>query len=174
MTAAELASATGLPEEVVDRTLWGDLDRFLWQPGHKWTVASKKLRPEPSIATPMFDVRSRPLQPAHETELRALTLSNGMQLRVTKGAIDSDSPFSVKSVGNAINLQINTEHPLFLELPIPFENTAKSDGYRRLVEILLCAWSVYEDGIATGPSKRSAQDARHIWGRLTVEMLGTL
>lgn len=174
MTAAELAASTGLPEEVVDRALWSDLDRFLWQPGHTWTLGGIKPRPETDVATPKIDVRSKPLQPSRETELRAVTLSNGMQLHVSKGALDSEAPFTVRSAGNIINLRINTEHSLFHELPIPFESTDDSDGYRRLVEVLLSAWSVYEDGIATGPAKRSAQDARHVWGRLTVEMLNTL
>lgn len=174
LNISEISSMTGIGESEVDRALWSDPDRFLWQPGHRWTVGVEKPRPargQPEVET---DTRARPLTQEPPKQLRAITLSNGVLLRVSKHSMDSDAPFSVRSAGYAIELQLNSAHELFRKLPIPFDSEDDEPGYKQLAEVLLAAWAVYEDSIPGDSERRSATDARHMWGRSTIHALGLL
>jgi hypothetical protein len=174
LLVSDIASAASMDEVDVDRILWSDPDRFLWQPGHKWTINAGRARPthdQPKVET---DTRVRPLAQAPPKQLRALTLSNGVSLKVTKYPTDSDAPFSVRSAGDSIELQLNTAHELFRKLPVPFDDNDDEPGYKRLAEVLLAAWVVYEDSIPGDLERRSATDARHMWGRSTIDALGLI
>lgn len=173
LSIPQLVSATGIAAESVDRVLWSHIDRFVWQPGHTWSLNTDKTGP--IQADPVgADTRRNPLMPVASNELRAVVLSNGIQLRVGKRPIDSDAAFTIRSVGNSIELTFNTAHEVFADLPIPFDDEAQSSDYRRLVEVLLASWAIYEDRLPGDQAKRAASDARHAWGRQSSEILGDL
>jgi len=154
-----------------DRLLWGSPEKFLWQPGHKWTIASLKSKSRTNLAPQVEDARSAVLSQSEPRELRAITLSSGLKISVSRRPLDSDAFFTVRSAGNVITLTINSTHELFSELPMPFADDQKHASYRELCEVLLAAWALYEDGLPGGSTKRATQDARLLWGRRATEML---
>lgn len=172
LSVQEIAARTNGDVRECDSLLWGDPGLFLWQPGHKWTAAtSSKSRSRPGSATSAPDARSRVLSPSDPQELRAITLSSGLTISVNRRPLDSDAFFSVRSAGSVITLTINSTHELFSDLPMPFENDRDESEYRKLAEVLLAAWALYEDGLPGGSTKRATQDARLLWGRRAIEML---
>ncbi|MBZ4611368.1 MULTISPECIES: hypothetical protein [Mycobacterium avium complex (MAC)] len=85
--------------------------------------------------------------------------------------MDSDAFFTVRSAGNTITLTLNSTHELFIDMPTPFEDNEDDSPYKRLCELLLSAWVLYEDSLPGGSVKRAAEDARLLWGRRAIEML---
>jgi hypothetical protein len=102
--------------------------------------------------------------------MRAKTLASGVVLKVSRQPLDTHAFFSVKSAGNEIELILNSVHELFSEHPMPFEEDAAGAHYKRLVELLLESWAIYEDSIP-GSSRRAAEDIRLLWGRRATELL---
>lgn len=169
LDALEIASITGLDLRDVDRCLWDRPDLFVWQPGHRWSLRQGKKRPA-AKPVPAVDVRREPLVARDSHELRATTLASGMTLRVQQQPLDSDALFSVRSSGSTITLIMNSAHELFGDLPMPFAQQA-SEPFARLVEILLGAWALHEDGVPSGSTRRALEDTRLMWGRRTIELL---
>jgi hypothetical protein len=167
---SEVAARAALEYEEVDRVLWGSPERFAWQPGHKWVLFGAKDRPRHGVATLGVDARPGLLSALSNGQLRAITLSSGLVLKVSRRPLDSDALFSVRSAGSDIRLVINSTHEVFGEFPMPFEEGVEDSPYKRLLELLLEAWAVYEDGLMPGPSKRTAEDARLVWGRRALEI----
>jgi hypothetical protein len=104
-------------------------------------------------------------------ELRAFTMSSGLTVSVNRRPLDSDAFFSVRSAGNKVTLTLNSTHELFADLPLPFEEGVKDEGFKELCEILLSAWALYEDSLPGGSAKRATEDARLLWGRRAIEVL---
>lgn len=171
LTVSEIAAAAGGDNREIDAILWQAPDRFVWQPGHRWTVANPKLRTLHDNITDVPDARSNLLSSNISRELRAVTLSNGLTINVNRRPLDSDALFTVRSAGNAITLTLNSMHELFSVLPMPFESGTSDAGYKELCEILLSAWALYEDSLPGGSTKRATEDARLLWGRRAIEML---
>lgn len=173
LTLPEIASRLKeLDTRACDALLWGNPDKFVWQPGHRWTLASSKARSTIGDGTTAEGAPSNTLSGRAPRELRALTLSSGLTIAVNRRPIDSDAFFSVRSAGNTITLTLNSTHELFSEMPMPFEVGAGNDiGYKEFCEILLSAWALYEDGLPGGSAKRATEDARLLWGRRAIEML---
>lgn len=173
LTVVEIASRLGDQDvRACDALLWQNPDRFVWQPGHRWTVANTKSRKSGQGSGRTADALSNILSGQTSRELRALTLSSGLTIAVNRRPIDSDAFFSVRSAGNTITLTLNSTHELFADLPTPFETTLDGEaGYKQLCEILLGAWALYEDGLPGGSAKRATEDARLLWGRRVIEML---
>lgn len=167
----QLAEATGLDPREIDRIVWGSPERFLWQPGHKWTLAGTKVRPPKYFSRDVREARLEEGSANAATDLRAITLANGLLLKVTRSPLDSDAFFSVRSAGNTLELVLNSTHELFGELPMPFRDDSSGSPYQRLVEVLLEAWALYEDSVPGGPARRATQDMRLLWGRRTIEIL---
>lgn len=171
LTVGEIAAKTGGAIGECDAALWEAPERFVWQPGHRWTAANPKARAQRKTIGEESDVRSNVMSAHAPRELRALTLSSGLTIAVNRRPIDSDAFFSVRSAGNTITLTLNSTHELFAELPTPFETRSDESSYKELCEILLGAWALYEDGLPGGSAKRATEDARLLWGRRVVEML---
>lgn len=172
LSVQEIASAVGGELRECDALLWQDPHLFLWQPGHKWTVASPKVRASMPAVLDIPDARSGALAGSSgPRDLRATTLSSGVVLAVNKRPLDSDAFFTVRSAGNTITLTLNSTHELFTALPMPFEGGEAASDYKALCEVLLSAWALYEDSLPGGSSKRAIEDARLLWGRRVFEML---
>ncbi|VEG45361.1 Uncharacterised protein [Mycolicibacterium flavescens] len=171
LTVSEIAAQTGGDNRDIDAILWQAPDRFVWQPGHKWTVANPKSRLEHGDVDNVPDARSNLLSSNSPRELRALTLSSGLTISVTRRPLDSDAFFTVRSAGNTITLALNSMHEIFTSLPLPFANDASEAGYKELCEVLLSAWALYEDSLPGGSTKRATEDMRLLWGRRAIEML---
>lgn len=171
MTVSEIAARTGVELSECDAALWGAPERFVWQPGHRWTAASPKSRARREAVVGQADVRSNVMSAHAPRELRALTLSSGLTIAVNRRPIDTDAFFTVRSAGNTITLTLNSTHELFAELPTPFEVGQDESSYKQLCEILLSAWALYEDGLPGGSARRATEDARLLWGRRAIEML---
>ena len=162
-----------MSDREVDSILWASPKLFVWQPGHRWGLKAPKMAPDGrSHITSVSDSKDELLASRPAKELGALTLASGLTIKFSRRALDTDAFFSVKSVGNSIELVLNSTHEVFSRLPLPFDD-AEGDAspYRELVEVLLSAWALYEDGVGDGPSKRPLEDARLFWGRRTIEML---
>ncbi|GAB3034179.1 hypothetical protein MBOU_34590 [Mycobacterium bourgelatii] len=171
LSVTEIANALSGEVRECDAILWQDPHRFVWQPGHKWTLGGTKSRVERTQLADIPDARSSPMSATAPRELRALTLSSGTVLAVNRRPLDSDAFFTVRSAGNTITVTLNSAHELFVELPMPFEDKQDRSPYKDLCEILLGAWALYEDSLPGGSIRRATEDARLLWGRRVVEML---
>lgn len=67
-------------------------------------------------------------------------------------------------------MTLNSTHELFASMPMPFIDSRHS-SYKELCEVLLSAWALYEDSLPGGATRRAAEDARHMWGRRSIEIL---
>jgi len=176
LSVAEIASRLGADVRECDALLWQTPDKFLWQPDHKWTIASAKKRPVIDPIADAPDARAQIASGGSSRQMRALTLSSGIVISVTRRPLDSDAFFSVRSAGNTVTLTLNSTHELFGKLPMPFDGDVEGGeedaSYKELCELLLSAWALYEDGLPGGSTKRAMQDARLLWGRRVIEMLG--
>jgi hypothetical protein len=168
---SEIAASTGLEPREVDRIVWGAPERFAWQPGHNWTLTSRRVRPRTHFSHDVKEARADLDTSGGLAELRAITLSSGLTIKVSRHPLDSDAFFSVRSAGNTLELVLNSTHELFGELPMPFRDDPADSPYRRLVEVLLEAWALYEDSVPGGPARRATQDTRLLWGRRALEVL---
>jgi hypothetical protein len=171
LTIPMVAELTELEPRDVDKILWASPDRFVWQPGHKWSVAGAKSRPSGELSKVGDDARPGPLVQRAPEELRAITLSSGLVIKVSRMPLDTDAFFSVRSVGNTVQLVINSTHELFGELPMPFQDSIHDSPYKLLVEVLLESWALYEDSLAVGSARRPTEDVRLLWGRRAIEIL---
>lgn len=171
LTVADIAREAGSDIRTCDAILWDNPQRFVWQPGHKWAVAKTRSHLPRSDLPLTPDSRSTDTTGAARKQLRAVTLSSGLTIAVDRDPLDSDTFFSVRSIGDRIALTLNSGHEVFTELPTPFEGTSEEFSYKKLCEVLLSAWALYEDGLPEGSARRGAQDARLFWGRRVVEML---
>ena len=171
LTIPEIADQLHVSAHDVDRVIWGDPRRFAWQPGHCWTLGTEKPRPVAARLSAAEDARARPWTPAEHVQMRAITLASGVVLKVSRKPLDTHAFFSVRSAGNEIELILNSMHELFSEHPMPFEEDAAGAQYKRLLELLLEAWALYEDSIPGGSSRRAAEDIRLLWGRRATELL---
>lgn len=171
LTIPEITSLTDIPPSDVDKILWGSPGRFVWQPGHRWGVATRKGRPQSGQPKDVADTRLRPFVPEMPKELRAITLESGVTIRVRRRPLDTDAFFSVKSAGNGVELVINSAHEMFGVLPMPFDSDSEDSPYRALTEVLLAGWALYEDSSAGGSATRAMEDARLLWGRRVIEIL---
>ena len=171
LTIPIVAELTKLDPRDVDQVLWASPHRFVWQPGHKWSVAGAKNRPYARLSKVGDDARRGPLVQREPEELRAITLSSGLIIKVVRMPLDTDAFFSVRSVGNTVQLVINSTHELFGEFPMPFEDSIEKSPYKLLVEVLLESWALYEDSIVGGSARRATEDTRLLWGRRAIEIL---
>lgn len=171
LTVSEIAMRTGSEVRECDAILWQNPDRFVWQPGQKWTVANTKERRSIADRVDVPDTRSNMMATATPKQLRAFTMASGLTVAVNRRPLDSDAFFTVRSAGNAITLTLNSTHELFAHLPVPFETSGADANFRDVCEVLLTAWALYEDGLPGGSAKRGTEDARLLWGRRAIEVL---
>jgi hypothetical protein len=171
LTVSEIASKAGGDVRECEAILWQAPERFVWQPGQKWTPANAKSRASRAEVVDAPDSRSNMMSAAAPHELRAFTLSSGITIAVNRRPLDSDAFFAVRSAGNTITLTLNSMHEIFSDLPLPFDTAEREGSYKELCEILLSAWALYEDGLPGGSTKRATEDARLLWGRRAIEML---
>lgn len=170
LTIPVIADRLQVSAHDVDRVIWGDPQRFAWQPGHCWTLGTEKPAPAAARLSAVEDAHARPWAPADQVQLRAITLASGVVLTVSRRPLDTHAFFSVKSAGNGVELVLNSMHELFSEHPMPFEEDAAGTQYKRLLELLLEGWALYEDSLPPG-SRRAAEDIRLLWGRRATELL---
>lgn len=171
LSVAEIADALGGDVRECDAILWQDPQQFVWQPGHTWMLGSTKSHLPQTAPADVPDVRSKVMSAGAPRQLRALTLSSGVTISVNRLPLDSDAFFTVRSAGNTITLTLNSTHELFAKMPMPFEYNDDASPYKRLCEVLLSSWVLYEDGLPGRSNKRATEDARLLWGRRVIEML---
>ncbi len=121
-------------------------------------------------------------------ELSARTVADGLKYLFNRAETDADAFFSIKSVGGALLITLNTAHPAYENLvevlgrkdiaddaddpaALCARLTRAADG----LKLLLSAWARYEDELAKtgGPRHRAALDARNDWGRVARTFLAT-
>jgi hypothetical protein len=172
VSSPEIADAVGLPFEEVDAVLWNRPDLFAWQPGHRWCIYTGKQAVGPPETDEHPAAVSGSFRPTHETSLQAVTLESGTRLTIKKSRLDTPASFSVRTLGKDIELVLNVDHPVFDRLPLPFADPEDSDhSYRRLVEVMLEAWAIYEDGLVADTDRRAARDVRQGWGQALADAL---
>ncbi|OBI07332.1 hypothetical protein A5715_17875 [Mycolicibacter heraklionensis] len=170
LTVDEIAVKLGAEASDCEALLWQSHERFIWQPGRKWAVAEPKSATARQGVSDAPDGRSGLVSPRDPQELRAFVLSSGLTISVSQRPLDTDAFFTVRSAGSTVALTLNSTHELFTSMPMPF-SANKHTSYKELCEVLLGAWALYEDGLPEGAPRRSAQDARHLWGRRSIEFL---
>ena len=172
LTSIEIATELATAVEVIDAAIWADPDRFVWQPGHRWAVSSQKRESlRPSGLAPAQDSRAAPLVPRESVGLKAITLSSGAKLRVSRRPLDTDALFTVRSVGADIQLILNSTHDVFDVLPMPFLESQENVDFQGLVELLLEAWALYEDGVSGTKGKVGVEESRLLWGRRMADLI---
>ncbi|MBF2006877.1 MAG: ATP-binding protein [Chlorogloeopsis fritschii C42_A2020_084] len=112
--------------------------------------------------------------------LAATTVDDGLKYTFAQAPIDTPEFFSVKSIGGAIIVTLNTNHLAYQNLVEILEedvDKADIDTLRsRLVnsldglKLLLMAWARYEDEL-DGKRKENAIDTRIDWGRVARRFL---
>ena len=100
----------------------------------------------------------------------------GLKYIFAHAELDAAGFFSVKSVGGAIIITLNTAHPAYKNLVEALEDNTPSDDPKVLqdrlenaadgLKLLLTAWARYEDELPEGPRRQTARDARNDWGRV--------
>lgn len=170
LTIPEIADHTGLDLRTVDGLLWGSPHLFVWQPGHAWAVHGGKLSRTGRHAGELSDSRKNPLVSSAPRELRAITLASGLSVRVSRRPLDSDAMFTVRSMGNVVELVLNSMHDVFSEFDMPFADNGRG-AESNLLEVLLAAWALYEDSVPGGSARRALEDTRLLWGRRVVEVI---
>lgn len=171
LSTPEIAERLEREPEDVDRTVWERPYQFAWQPGHRWALTTSKRRTAlPSATSTHEDARAAPLAPRAGVELRAMTLTSGVTLRVSQCPIDSSALFYVNSRGNELQLVLNSSHPIFASYPMPFVPGSSGD-FKALLELLLEAWALSEDGAGSGQPHRHFEETRMMWGRRMVQLL---
>jgi hypothetical protein len=169
LTTREIAVGVGCERAAAEQVVWGSPDRFDWQPGGRWTLAASKRSIQGASPTPAHeDTRDAVLDPPDATELRAIVLESGSVLRVVRRPLDTAAVFTVNQVGRDLQLVLNSAHEVFADLPMPFDEEGGGD-YKRLLELLLAAWAVYEAEVPTGTMRRELEDARLMWGRTLIK-----
>jgi hypothetical protein len=170
LTTREIAAGAGCEREAAEQVVWGSPDRFDWQPGGRWALAASKrsIRGAPP-ALDHEDTRDAVLDPPGANELRAIVLGSGSVLRVVRRPLDSTAVFTVNQVGRDLQLVLNSAHEVFADLPMPFDDDGENGDYKRLLELLLAAWAVYEAEVPGGRMRRELEDARLMWGRTLIK-----
>ncbi len=170
LTVKEIASRLGVPPDEVAEAVWGEPQRFSWQPGGRWTRTGAKARPpgRPG-ADSQEDARPAVISPQGGIELRAVKLASGATMRVTAQPLDSASFFTVRTEGSDLQLVLNSSHEVFATMTMPFAEDG-GGNFGTLAEILLAAWAVHEAEAPTG-AKRELEDARLFWGRRLLDLL---
>lgn len=97
--------------------------------------------------------------------------------------LDNAAFFSVRSVGGAVIITLNTNHPAYENLVEVLEEDSEEADPATLrdrlantadgLKLLLMAWARYEDELPDGPRRQSARDARNDWGRIARRFLAT-
>ncbi|HEY5941838.1 MAG TPA: hypothetical protein VIT89_03120 [Solirubrobacterales bacterium] len=171
LTTREIATGAGCEREAAEQVVWGSPDRFDWQPGGRWALAASKRSIQGAPPAPDHeDTRDAVLDPPDATELRAIVLGSGSVLRVIRRPLDSTAVFTVNQVGRDLQLVLNSAHEVFADLPMPFDDECGSGDYKRLLELLLAAWAVYEAEVPGGGTmRRELEDARLMWGRTLIK-----
>lgn len=116
------------------------------------------------------------------TRLAATTIDTGLKFAFSQADLETSAFFSVKSMGGALIITLNTRHPAYehlvaaLETPEGVELT-KEDLQERFLKawrglrLLLEAWARYEDEQPAGDHREAVQDARSDWGRVARDFL---
>lgn len=169
LTVKEIAGSLGVPPDEVAEVVWGEPQRFSWQPGGRWTRAVSKVGPPPRPGEGhQVDAQPAVIAPQNGVELRAMKLASGAKMRVTAQSLDSASFFTVRTEGSDLQLVLNSSHEVFTKMPMPF--TGGEGNFETLVELLLAAWAVHEAEAPAG-AKRELEDARLFWGRRLLDQL---
>ena len=172
ISVSDIAAQLECASEEIDQVVWDRPQQFAWQPGHRWTLQAKKPAiGSPGLAAGQEDARSIPLAPRDTVELRAITLTSGVTLKIEKRPIDSSALFTTESRGSELRLTMNSSHPVFADHPMPFSASDGPNGYKDLTELLFEAWAVFEDGVPTGSDRRRLQDIRMMWGRRLAQLV---
>jgi hypothetical protein len=109
-----------------------------------------------------------------------LLIANQSKFYFQHSAIDSASFFSVRHLGGAIVVSLNTTHPAYQHLIALLEDAPADDNIEALrarmtkchdgLKLLLEAWARFEDELP--PAKRmAAQDIRNDWGRVARQFM---
>lgn len=165
-----IATALELDPQMVYRRIWQEPLRYAWQPGNRWALASEKQGPaEHSLELAASADSALAREPGEI--LGGKTVGEGIEFCVSHQALDTKAVFTVRSLGNRINLVLNSSHEIFDEAPLPFDDSVHSEvGYRRLLEVLLIAWTLYADG-ENQVDKRKVEEINYLWGRRVSEVL---
>jgi hypothetical protein len=172
LAVREIAVQLGVDAALVDSVVWSSPNRFSWQPGHRWVLAPlRPVQAPPAVRPGQSDSRPLAFVPEDSTALRAVALAGGGQLVVRKRPLDGTALFAARSRGSEIELVMNSAHPVFAELPMPFEAEDKNEsGYKQLLELVLEAIALYEDGLVADKEREHARAARISWGRKLREL----
>jgi hypothetical protein len=82
--------------------------------------------------------------------------------------------FDTSAKSRTIDIALNQNHPLYESLCTLLDTTDDLDceqlrqrvfQAQQTVEVMLAAWSKYENGLPDGPRKFKAEEARSEWGR---------
>lgn len=171
LSTAEIADRLGVPPREVDHAIWARPNQFAWQPGHRWALSAQRRAASVYTGADTEDARAAPLGHRKSIELRAITLTSGVTLRVIQRPIDSSALFTTESRGSELLLVMNSSHPIFASHPMPFAAAEVPKGYKQLLELLLEAWALYEDGVPAGGEHRRLEETRMMWGRRMVQLL---
>jgi hypothetical protein len=170
LTVGQLVEAVGdeADEELIRRTLWDNPENFLWQPGHRWWLAGRKLvTPAMRADVVVEDSHERLAVPPTRVEMRAVTLSSGLTVKVSKASLDSTAPFTVKTAGTTVELVLNASHGMFRHNPLPFQGEDSSGAF----ELLLTAWALHESAAPSDRARDELADIRFMLGRRAQEVL---
>lgn len=171
-----LSDDTTIPEHLINNVLLTEGRRYVIhtynRPTHTYSlvnseIESGKVAKSPSpLSTPQF---------SNGRQLRARYIGPDMQYICRLGDSTGPAFFEVMPLSSQIVLKLNENHPLTrqLELVLKADSETIPDDELRdrfadaqdMLDTLLIAWALYEQGEPQGHRRNKVQEARIDWGR---------
>lgn len=162
-----------IPKRLVNSILFSEARRYVLYDKKTFTYRLREVEPEEiDQAATSPHLRSKPA--VRSQEIKARFIGRNDEYVFTTSKLTGPAFFETSAKSRTIQVILNENHPLFSsldELLDPNSNDSNQEMYERLVEsrklfeLLLAAWSKYENTQPDGPRRFKVEEARLEWGR---------
>lgn len=162
-----------IPKRLVNSILFSEARRYVLYDKKTFTYRLREVEPEEiDQAATSPHLHSKPA--VRSQEIKARFIGRNDEYVFTTSKLTGPAFFETSAKSRTIQVILNENHPLFSsldELLDPNSNDSNQEMYERLVEsrklfeLLLAAWSKYENTQPDGPRRFKVEEARLEWGR---------
>lgn len=162
-----------IPKRLVNSILFSEARRYVLYDKKTFTYRLREVEPEEiDQAVTSAHLRSKPA--VRSQEIKARFIGRNDEYVFTTSKLTGPAFFETSAKSRTIQVILNENHPLFSSLEEvldPNSNDSNQEMYQRLVEsrklfeLLLAAWSKYENTQPDGPRRFKVEEARLEWGR---------
>lgn len=160
-------------KRLINSVLFNEARRYVLYDKETFTYRLREVEPEEidQAATSAYlrstlEVRSR--------TIKARVVGRNDEYVFTTSKLTSPAFFETSAKSRTIQVILNENHPLFSSLDNLLDNNSNDSNHemceglveaRKLFELLLVAWSKYENTQPDGPRRFKVEEARLEWGR---------